>query len=220
MFRIIFQIIFLYPGSILLSENVKQTFFFRLLVLLVISVTVFLAAYFIQKSLATVVICALMGYFLSLDLGSAANHIYRFLVFRNKVSSGSSLMDVTSQTSKLGYFWRFGFVQCVYHLIMMVVVGVISALLNANTGTSGTIGSGIWKLIGYLIIGFCVAEKVFRDLQNVYLFFGLWRNFPCIYPMTRIRSYTKRRNRLRIVGVIRRIIVDWGKTIFYFYRTI
>ncbi|XP_076098379.1 pecanex-like protein 4 [Mytilus galloprovincialis] len=181
----------------------------RLLVLLVISLTVFLAAYFIKKSIATVVICALMGYLLSLDLGAAANNIYHYLLFRNKVTSGTSSMDVTSQTSKYGFLWKFGLLQCLYHFVMIVIVGVMSGMLNSNTGTTGSIDSNAWKTIGYVIIGCCVAEKIFRDLQNVYIFFGLWRNLPCIYPNSRGRSYDKRRWRLRILGVIRRFIVNW-----------
>lgn len=185
--------------------------FFRLLVLLVISLTVFLASYFITKSLAIIIICSLMGYLLSLDLGAAANHLYHFLVFRNKVSSGKSSMDVTSQTSKFGFLWKFGLLQCVYHLVMMIIVGVIAGVVNSNTGTNGSIGTDVWKVIGYCIIGCCCAEKILRDIQNVYLFFGLWRNSPCIYPMAVVRSFSEKRRRLRAAGFIRRFLVNWGK---------
>lgn len=186
------------------------------MVLLVISLTVFLASYFITKSLAVIIICSLMGYLLSLDLAAAASHLYHFLVFRNKVTSGKTSMDVTSQTSTFGFLWKFGLLQCLYHLVMMVAVGIVAGLVNSNTGTNGSIGTDVWKILGYSIIGCCCVEKILRDIQNVYVLFGLWRNFPCIYPMSVIRSFTQKRARLRAAGFIRRLVVNWGKTCYMY----
>lgn len=59
-----------------------------------------------------------------------------------------------------GFLWRWGVLEFLYYFIMLVVVGVIVGLLNMNLYI---ISGDVWRIFGYVIIGFCVLEKILRD---------------------------------------------------------
>lgn len=176
----------------------------RLGVLLLLSVGVYFAAYFMPSCLATVLVSALFGYLLSIDLGGLVNQIIHTCRSRNKVSDDQGVIAMDMRIK--GFLWRWGVLEFLYHFIMLAVVGVTAGLLNVN---SHTISGDVWRILGYVIIGFCVVEKILRDLQNVYIFFGLLRNwlFPKSSHLGKI--FLDRRKMLKPLGVVRRIIVNW-----------
>lgn len=180
--------------------------YYRLGVLLLLSVGVYFAAYFMPSCLATVLVSALFGYLLSIDLGGLVNQIIHTCRSRNKVSDDQGVIAMDMRIK--GFLWRWGVLEFLYHFIMLAVVGVTAGLLNVN---SHTISGDVWRILGYVIIGFCVVEKILRDLQNVYIFFGLLRNwlFPKSSHLGKI--FLDRRKMLKPLGVVRRIIVNWGK---------
>lgn len=111
-----------------------------------------------------------------------------------------------------GFLWRWGVLEFLYYFIMLVVVGVIVGLLNVN---SYIISGDVWRIFGYVIIGFCVVEKILRDFQNVYIFFGLLRNWLFFKFSYLGKIFLDRRKMLKFLGVFRRIIVNWGKVQFF-----
>lgn len=177
---------------------------------MLVSVGVYLGAYFLPSCLGTVLISALFGYLLSVDLGGLMNQIIHICRNRNKVSDDQGVIAMDMKMK--GFLWRWGVLEFLYHALMLTLVGVTAGLLNVN---SHTIDGDVWRILGYVIIGLCVVEKLLRDLQNVYIFFGLLRN--CLFPRASHigKTFLSRKKMLKPLGVTRRIIVNWGKEIFF-----
>lgn len=194
-----------YEGSFV-AVDVLTVVYYRLGVLLLLSVGVYFAAFFMPSCLATVLVSALFGYLLSIDLGGLVNQIIHTCRSRNKVSDDQGVIAVDMRVK--GFLWRWGVLEFLYHFIMLAVVGVTAGLLNVN---SHTISGDVWRILGYVTIGLCVVEKILRDLQNVYIFFGLLRNW--LFPKSSHlgKQFLDRRKMLKPLGVVRRIIVNWGK---------
>lgn len=173
--------------------------------LVTVSVGVYLTAYFVPVSLGTVLVSALMGYILSLDLGGLGSQLYFLLRTRNKVSNDEQGTVIIGKTS--GFLWKWGIFEFLYHFIMLSIVGVLAGLLNYN---SNSFSSDTWKGLGYTIIGLCVVEKILRDIQSVYIVFGLWRNMLFPGSSRSSRPFKHRKRQLQIIGFIRRFLVNWG----------
>lgn len=190
--------VFLFGGSFMASD-------IRLCVMLVLSVSTFLGAYYINASLGSVILSACVGYALSTDLGGLGSQLITFCTNRNKVSASTT--DLKSEASKKrSFLWRWGIFEFLYHFVMLAIVGVTSGLLNYN---SNNISSDVWYGLGYCIIGLCVTEKILRDIQGVFIIFGAWRN--SLFPSTvqTARSFERRKLLLKPLGIIRRGIVNW-----------
>ncbi|XP_053374492.1 pecanex-like protein 4 isoform X2 [Mercenaria mercenaria] len=178
----------------------------RLLVMVTLSTCVFIGAYFIKVSLGTIILCALAGYLLSTDLGGLGTQLLA-LITRNRVSaSRTDVREPDREESGKKFLWKWGIFEFLYHVVMLAVVCVIAGLLNKNSTSFST---DSWKILGYCIIGVCVLEKVVRDLQGVFIVFGLWRNmlFPKTVRQQRIFQY--RKLWLTPLGVMRRGLVNW-----------
>ncbi|KAL3873202.1 hypothetical protein ACJMK2_036347 [Sinanodonta woodiana] len=193
--------VFLLGGSFMAS-NV------RLIVLLVVSVGVYLGTYYLPSCLAKVVFTACFGYFLSTDLSGLGCQVIHFFQHRNKVSDSTmqlvSSIDKTSPEPKC--LWRWGPLLFLYHFVILAIVGVEAGLLNYN---SQWWSSAVMTVLGYCIIGLCVMEKILRDTQNVYIVFGLWRNMMFPSSLQRSTTFKTRKKWLKLVGMVRRAIVNW-----------
>ncbi|KAK6181580.1 hypothetical protein SNE40_009406 [Patella caerulea] len=193
--------IFLLGGSPMASDA-------RLLCMLVLSTGVYLAAYFIPVSVGNVVVCASMGYILSTDLGGLGSQLWIFYQThtKNKVSIGSKNKAINSTPSIKGFLWSWNLSTVFYHFIMIVIIGVEAGLLTYDTTI---LNSDLKGVLGYIIVGLCIVEKIFRESQSVYIFFGLVRNF--IFPPTvqRGRIFAYRKKQLIPLGLIRRLVVNW-----------
>ena len=77
-----------------------------------------------------------------------------------------------------------------------------------NVILSGDISEDIMKYLGYAIIGVCAMEKMLREMQSVYIMFGLLRNF--LYPEN-MGTSKGRRWWMVVLGFLRRGLVNWGK---------
>lgn len=170
-----------------------------------LSVGVYLGAYFISASLGSVLLAALCGYVLSTDLGGLGTQVLTFILTRNKVASGSN--NGADSHHKCQFLWKWGPIEFLYHFIMLAIVGVLSGLVNYNV----TNDDKFWRILGYVIIGLCVSEKILRDIQSVYIVLGLWRNMLFPPTATRTNLFKDRKRKLKPLGVLRRIIVNWGK---------
>ena len=84
----------------------------------------------------------------------------------------------------------------------------LTGLLNYN---SNNLSSDVSYGLGYCVIALCVAEKIFRDIQGVFIIFGSWRN--ALFPGTvqQQRVFERRKFLLKPLGIIRRGIVNWGE---------
>ncbi|XP_060062887.1 pecanex-like protein 4 [Ylistrum balloti] len=175
----------------------------RLVVLLTLSLGVYLGAYFISASLGSVLLAALCGYLLSTDLGSLGDQLHTFIHTRNKVASGSQ--DTINSNHRCQFLWKWRPLEFLYHFIMLAIVGVLAGLVNYNL----TNDDSIWRILGYVIIGLCVVEKILRDIQSVYIILGLWRNMLFPPTATRTNLFKDRKRKLKPLGVLRRVIVNW-----------
>ncbi|XP_061168054.1 pecanex-like protein 4 [Saccostrea echinata] len=187
----------LFGGSPMASE-------IRLVVLVVLSVGVYLGAFFFSSCLETVLLASLCGYLLSTDLGGLGNQIIQTIRNRNKVSDDQGV--IAMDTGVKGFLWGWGVFEFLYHALMLALVGVTAGLLNSN---SHTINGDVWRILGYVTIGLCVLEKILRDVQSVYIFFGLLRNrlFPRAARVG--RPFHDRRRKMKVLGITRRIVLNW-----------
>lgn len=178
------------------------------------SVAVYLTAYFVDVGLTSVLVCSLFGYILSLDLAGLGLQFMNFIKNRNRIAADPG--DLQIIPNKWQFLWTWGVLEGVFHFVMLAIVGVISGLLNYNSTSFET---SVWKNLGYAVIGVCVAEKIFRDSQNVFLIFGLVRNG--LYPKSVLsqRTFSNGKRKLKVLGVVRRILVNWGKTLFFLYNS-
>ncbi|KAK3580880.1 hypothetical protein CHS0354_032942 [Potamilus streckersoni] len=193
--------VFILGGSFMASN-------IRLIVMLVISVGVYLGTYYFQSCLAKVVFSACFGYFLSTDLSGLGCQVIHFFQHRNKVFGSTiqlvSSIDKTSPEPK--FLWRWGPLIFLYHFVILAIVGVEAGLLNYN---SQWLPSDVRNILGYCIIGLCVMEKILRDIQNVYIVFGLWRNMLFPSSLQRSTPFKTRKKCLKLLGMMRRAIVNW-----------
>ncbi|XP_052272587.1 pecanex-like protein 4 isoform X3 [Dreissena polymorpha] len=190
--------VFLFGGSYMASD-------LRLITFCVLSTGVYLGAFYISSCLGTVLISSLAGYLLSTDLGGLGSQLWA-LLNRNRVSAVRDWAPVRNGSPVKKFLWKWGVLEIVYHTVMLAVVGVVAGLMNSK---SQTISSSSWKIVGYCIIGVCVFEKVVRDLQGVFICFGLWRN-PLFPPSLSSGTFKGRKKMLLTLGIIRRIVVNWA----------
>ena len=178
---------------------------FRLTLLLVVSVGVFLGAYYIPVCFGTVLLAAAMGYLLSIDLPLLFKQMLQACHSNNKVSTSQFLADSRMLKSNQGFGWRWGAATLLYHFAMLLAVTGLAAALNYKH-------SGLDKdVAGWVVVGLCVVEKCVRDIQGVYLFFGVLRNF--FFPhmcLHKNRPFIRSKLRLAVLGFVRRFIFNWG----------
>lgn len=99
---------------------------FRLIVMTVLSVCVFLGAYYIKTCLGTVILAALAGYLLSTDLGGLGSQL-SVLINRNKVSASKTRESFKKSKEKgMRFLWKWGMLEIIYHTVMLTVVGVVA----------------------------------------------------------------------------------------------
>ncbi|ESP02796.1 hypothetical protein LOTGIDRAFT_110843 [Lottia gigantea] len=193
--------VFLFGGSPMASDA-------RLLCMVILSTGVYIAVYYIPLSLVSVVIAACFGYILSTDLGGLGTQIWSYYQTqtKNRVSVVSQSKAVNSTSEVKGFLWSWKPTTFLYHFVMVVLVGVEAGLLNYNWRTLTTEYRDVF---GYIIIGLCIVEKIFRESQSVYLFFGLLRNV--LFPITvqRERIFHERKKQLFPLGLVRRLVVNW-----------
>ncbi|XP_046577291.1 pecanex-like protein 4 [Haliotis rubra] len=191
--------VFLLGGSPMASNA-------RLIVLLVLSIGAYLAAYFIPFVFATVVISAIFGYILSIDLGHLGTQIWNLCRTTNRISSSQNLRESQRVAKNEGFLWTWGLATFAYHFIMFAVIVGESAALNYY---SQSISTSVKDILGYAIIGVCVAEKLLRDSQGVYVFFGLYRNILFPHSCQIQRVYRRRKTQLLYLGLMRRVFITF-----------
>lgn len=97
--------------------------------MVVLSTSVFLGAYYIKVSLGTIILCALAGYLLGIDLGGLGSQLLR-LITRNRVSaSRTDVREPDKQETGRKFLWKWGIFEFLYHFVMLAVVGVIAGII-------------------------------------------------------------------------------------------
>ncbi|XP_059178435.1 pecanex-like protein 4 isoform X2 [Physella acuta] len=184
----------------------------RLVVNFILSVGAFLGCYFIDFCFGSVMLAALTGYLLSCDLGRLGTQLWSACHRNNnsnRVSSvkPSSLAHLSPpHTPNTGFLWSWCWSTTLYHIIMLAATAAAAGATNYYVTS---LPANVFTYVGYCIIGLCVAEKVFRDAQSVFVFFGMWRNI--FYPanIERTKKFRQVKKRLLVFGILRRIIVTW-----------
>ncbi|KAK7104932.1 pecanex-like protein 4 [Littorina saxatilis] len=176
----------------------------RLALSVTASTCVFLGAYYIPVCFGTVLLSAAMGYVLSCDLSLLCSAVLQ-ACRANKVSSSQFLHDSTQLRLQQGFGWTWGAPTLLYHLAVLCVTVATAAAVNyKHDSVDGAV-------VGWVVVGLCVAEKCLRDVQSVFIVFGLFRNY--LFPHACLHSnrpYTRRKRQLAVLGIIRRIIFNWG----------
>lgn len=187
---------------------------YRLAVLVTVSTCVFLGAYYIPSVFGTVLLSAAFGYLLSTDLSLLCSQLVQACRSHNKVSTHSQFLKDSKQVQpNSGFGWTWGVTTLLYHAAMLAVVIGVAAGVNYNSADLN------WKACGWVVVGLCVAEKCSRDMQGVYVFLGLFRNY--FFPHSchhKNRPFVTTKRRLAVLGVIRRIIFNWGESTLSVFR--
>ncbi|XP_013381869.1 pecanex-like protein 4 [Lingula anatina] len=179
----------------------------RLILMLTLSLGVFLAAYFIPNDLVTVILLCVMGYLLSTDLGGLGSQFLKLCTTQHNNKSKSDARQDSEKTimkPKSNFFVTWAFKEG--HFIMLFIAGGLGGVINYF---SPQISADIPQILGYIIMGLLVIQKLLSDMQRVYVFFGIWRN--ALYPSSIQRTliFQKRKKRLLVLGIIRRILLEW-----------
>ncbi|CAL1530389.1 unnamed protein product [Lymnaea stagnalis] len=183
----------------------------RLLFSVILAAGAFLGCYFLNTCFSAVVFAALTGYLLSCDLGSLGTQIWAAFCKsnNNRVASNrpSILASLAPQHGTVhGFLWSWCWSTVLYHISILAVVAVASGVTNYHVNK---LSADVVKIIGYCIICLCVLEKTLRDLQSVFVFFGLWRNPLFPHNSQSPKQFTKVKRRLVVFGTLRRIVVSW-----------
>lgn len=94
--------------------------------MIVLSMCVFLGAYYIKTCLGTIILSALAGYLLSTDLGGLGAQLLA-LINRNRVSASKTGEPSEKNRGKgLRFLWKWGALEIVYHTVMLAVVGIVA----------------------------------------------------------------------------------------------
>ncbi len=175
-----------------------------MLVMVIVSVAAYLAAYFIPQGLVTVAVMSLCGYLLSLDWGGIGNQILSVCFPQ---CSGFQM-----DGEKHGFMWKWGILEALYHVLMLGVAVTTALIVNLYLATNKS-AEDYSDYLGYVIIGLLAIELILADLQSVYVVFGLWRNK--LYPpsVQRTTIFRKGKKKLNVLGYIRRFIMDFGRFI-------
>ncbi|KAH9499638.1 Pecanex-like protein 4 [Bulinus truncatus] len=213
---------FLPPAEVLIFWLLEQIHVFllggsptastaRLFVMMILSIGSFLGCYFLSSCFSSVVFAALTGYLLSCNLGSLGSQILE--AFTKSISNRVSTIGPAYKGSVAslplimnGFLWSWSWFTVLYHLLMLCAVAVAAGLSNYY---AHIISSNVAKYIGFGIIGICIAEKILRDIQSVYLVFGLWRNLFFPHNSERAARFKTVKKRLFVFGILRRIIITW-----------
>ncbi|KAL5007939.1 hypothetical protein ScPMuIL_013520 [Solemya velum] len=193
--------VFLLGGSPVASD-------LALIILLFLSLVVFVAVYFTPVSLHAVLVAAALGYLLSLNVTGLGLQIFHSLKKKNKVSSSQRFgMSVTSSDGgKHSFLWSWSMSSFLYHLLVLTLVCTEAGIVNSH---SDRIDSNVWNILGYVIIGLCLTEKLLRSIQNVYVLFGLVRNPLFPLNMDRRKLFEEKKKVLKVFGLVRRSVVNW-----------
>ncbi|XP_076463773.1 pecanex-like protein 4 [Babylonia areolata] len=189
--------VFMLGGSPLASN-------LRLVLYLVVSVGVFLGAYYIPVCFGTVLLSVAMGYLLSTDLSLLFSQVLQACRSHNKVSTSQFLQDSKRFKANTGFGWSWGVGTFLYHLLMLLLATGLAAALNYYNKEVDK------YYAGWVVVGLLVVEKVLRDVQSVYMVFGLLRNY--FFPHAchhKNRPYIRSKLRLAVVGIMRRLLFNW-----------
>lgn len=120
------------------------------------------------------------------------------------------LSSSASHPTISGFLWSWHWSTACYHFAITVIAAAVAAVTNYYSSHISSV------VFGYCIIALCVVEKILRDVQSVFVFFGLWRNV--LYPenSANLLDFKQRKRKLFVLGVLRRIINNWGM-IWFFY---
>ena len=180
------------------------------MLMLLASVCLSIAVYFIPTGISTVIIISGFGYLYSIDLSGLATQILNLCVKDKARHDDQSYIIVPN-----GFLWKWDFREALFHIFMLAVsLGVASGIFYAKSLPDNTTFFGdIAKYLGYCIIALLVFEVLLAEIQSVYVGLGLWRNI--LYPKSADRSavFLKRKKFLKILGFIRRILMNFGEQI-------
>ncbi|CAH1791455.1 unnamed protein product [Owenia fusiformis] len=170
----------------------------RLMTMLVLSVGVYLAVYFVPLGTATIAIMSSMGYILSTDLGGLGSQLL------NICSKQKNTQDETLSIST-SFLWRWTWKEVLFHVAMTTVATGVAIVIHVYINN---ITSDIVQVIGYTIVGVLVIQKLLCSLQSVYVGCGLVRNK--LYPASVERKtiFKKAKKRLKALGYTNRVILD------------
>ena len=145
------------------------------------------------SSVIVLVLLAAFGYILSIDLSGF----------------GCRILDICfhkASSSPSGFLWRIGIREIIFHSIVCVGVCSLSVVSVLNYSY---LQSSVYLCYG--IIGVFTLNSILCSCQQVYVFFGLFRN--PLYPLdANIATKFKSRKKLLYgIGILRRIIFNGGE---------
>ena len=162
----------------------------RLFVMLVVSAVVVVVAIFIPTGTGLVVLLAATGFLLSLNWSVLARRLV---------------------TSRLRGLFSWGWRSLLLYSLLLAAVCGISAGLAANQEAVRSAA----PYLAYACLGLWPIQALLADVQRVYVMAGLCRN--ALYPASaqRAAKFKKRKQKLRVIGIIRRVLVSGGKLVCF-----
>ncbi|XP_063959020.1 pecanex-like protein 4 [Lytechinus pictus] len=189
----------------------------RCCLMFVISVIISVIANFIPTPLAIIVFSACLGYILSLDLSILANQVMAFIKrciqkptnhspsHKRKCSPEQDALEADTELNDAGLGWRFGWRELLINTCMVTVVGAVSGVC---VHFSSSVAPSVVRGLGYAVISLMMLVKIMGSCQQVFIFWGMFRNK--LYPdsITSTQKYSSRKRKLYRLGLIKRFLVD------------
>ena len=179
-------------------------FIYRLVLHLLLSSLLLMLVLFIPVGVAALVTCSCVGLLLSTDLSSLCRDI---LLRCSHVTPTSQ--EVQFKRARLGFLWHCGMWEFGLLFFILLLVGGVTAVLQVFVLEKSI--PLLTEGLGYGIMGLYVLQWVLGDLQRVSVLWGLIPNR--LYPKSveRVSVFLKRKRKLRILGIVRRLIMNCSK---------
>ena len=170
---------------------------------LLASIIVFIAAYFIPNVYGSVAVLSLFGFILSLDIFGLFDQIV-YKVSKQK----SETLTIMYSTCK-EFLWKWGWKEALFYSVMCLLsVGISVATVYLSTENDL---SDIGTYLGLGAMGLVVLDILFSQLQTVYVMFGFIRNRLFPGSVMKGTEFRKQKKKLKTLGIIRRILMEFGK---------
>ncbi|XP_028678221.1 pecanex-like protein 4 [Erpetoichthys calabaricus] len=172
-----------------------------LVLMFIISTGVAVGAYFIPSSLGVVLFTAGMGFFLSLDL-TQIKFLFRFCCRRPEFVKGYK--DLPSS-----FGWRLGWREVFLYQAILVIALAEAGLLHHFVTSSETSSTSPQAIISYILITLLALVWTLREIQDVYILFGVFRN--PFYPkqIQNVNLFKQQQVRLKKAGIFRRLLISF-----------
>ena len=127
--------------------------------MLLLSCSVFLAAFFIPHGLTVVILMATFGYILSIDIGGLGTQILHMCC-----SGRRMLPPVIDRQQTPGFLWCWTIKEAVFHLCVVLVVGGVSGIMAYF---NSSMPADLETYLGYAVMAVFVTQLFLSEVRII-----------------------------------------------------